>query len=108
MAVALIAAGGLGGAALYTSSGQRIAVLALARDVPAGQVLTADDLVVAHIAGDPVLRPLDARDRTRTIGLRATADLAPIPAAATAEPRQRCEPQAGSDEVGQADGRPQE
>ncbi|MEV6206694.1 SAF domain-containing protein [Kitasatospora sp. NPDC051914] len=75
MAVALIAAGGLGGAALYTSSGQRIAVLALARDVPMGQTITADDLVVAHIAGDPALRPLDARDRARTVGLRATTDL---------------------------------
>lgn len=75
MAVALIAAGGLGGAALYTSSGQRIAVLAVARDVPMGQALTADDLVVAHIAGDPALRPLDARDRARTVGLRATTDL---------------------------------
>ncbi|WP_431681769.1 SAF domain-containing protein [Kitasatospora sp. KL5] len=75
MAVALIAAGGLGGAALYNSSGQRIAVLALARDVPMGQTITADDLVVAHIAGDPALRPLDARDRARTVGLRATTDL---------------------------------
>ncbi|WP_405010634.1 SAF domain-containing protein [Kitasatospora sp. NBC_01539] len=75
MAVALIAAGGLGGAVLYTSSGQRIAVLAVARDVPMGQAITADDLVVAHIASDPALRPLDARDRTRTIGLRATTDL---------------------------------
>ncbi|MFD9129640.1 SAF domain-containing protein, partial [Kitasatospora sp. NPDC059571] len=75
MAVALIAAGGLGGAVLYNSSGQRIAVLALARDVPMGQTLTADDLVVAHIAGDPALRPLDARDRARAVGLRATTDL---------------------------------
>ncbi|MFG2818225.1 SAF domain-containing protein [Kitasatospora sp. NPDC048365] len=75
MAVALIAAGGLGGAVLYNSSGQRIAVLALARDVPMGQVITADDLVVARIAGDPALRPLDARDLSRTVGLRATTDL---------------------------------
>ncbi|WP_063838183.1 SAF domain-containing protein [Saccharothrix sp. ST-888] len=75
MAVALIAAGGLGGAVLYNSTGQRIAVLALARDVPMGQALTADDVVVARIAGDPALRPLDARDRDRTIGLRATTDL---------------------------------
>lgn len=75
MAAALIAAGGLGGAALYNSSGQRIAVLAVARDVPMGQVITADDLVVAHIAGDPALRPLDARDLARTVGLRATTDL---------------------------------
>ncbi|MFF0292002.1 SAF domain-containing protein [Kitasatospora sp. NPDC004615] len=75
MAAALIAAGGLGGAVLYNSSGQRIAVLALARDVPMGQVIGNDDLVVAHIAGDPALRPLDARDLEHTVGLRATTDL---------------------------------
>ncbi|RKE22580.1 SAF domain-containing protein [Streptomyces sp. TLI_171] len=75
MATALIAAGGLGGAALYNSSGQRIAVLALARDVPMGQVLSPDDLTVAHIAGDPALHPLDAQDLSRTVGLRATTDL---------------------------------
>ncbi|MGK4584314.1 SAF domain-containing protein [Kitasatospora sp. HPMI-4] len=75
MSVALIAAGGLGGAVLYNSTGQRISVLALARDVPMGQTLTADDLVVARIAGDPALRPLDARDRQRAIGLHATTDL---------------------------------
>lgn len=75
MAVAMIAAGGLGGAVLYNSSGQRIAVLALARDVPMGQAVTADDLVVAHIAGDPALKPLDARDQAHAIGLRATTDL---------------------------------
>ncbi|MFD8481077.1 SAF domain-containing protein [Kitasatospora sp. NPDC059673] len=75
MATALIAAGGLGGAVLYNSSGQRIAVLALARDVPMGQVIGNDDLVVAHIAGDPALHPLDARDLPRTVGLRATTDL---------------------------------
>ncbi|MFB7947909.1 SAF domain-containing protein [Kitasatospora phosalacinea] len=75
MAAALIAAGGLGGAVLYNSSGQRIAVLALARDVPMGQVISSDDLVVAHIAGDPALHPLDAQDLRGTIGLRATTDL---------------------------------
>ncbi|MEV7599664.1 SAF domain-containing protein [Kitasatospora sp. NPDC089797] len=75
MAVALIAAGGLGGAALYNSTGQRVAVLALARDVPWGQVITDDDLVVARIAGDPALRPVSAQDRARAVGLRAATDL---------------------------------
>ncbi|MER7670259.1 SAF domain-containing protein [Kitasatospora sp. NPDC096128] len=75
MAVALIAAGGLGGAVLYNSTGQRVAVLALARDVPWGQVITDDDLVVARIAGDPALRPVAAQDRGRAVGLRAATDL---------------------------------
>lgn len=75
MAVALIAAGGLGGAALYNSTGQRVAVLALARDVPWGQVITEDDLVVARIAGDPALHPLSAQDRGRVVGMRAATDL---------------------------------
>ncbi|MFD5464112.1 SAF domain-containing protein [Kitasatospora sp. NPDC127059] len=75
MAVALIAAGGLGGAALYNSTGQRVAVLALARDVPWGQVITDDDLVVARIAGDPALHPVSAQDRAKAVGLRAATDL---------------------------------
>ncbi|MEU3565821.1 SAF domain-containing protein, partial [Kitasatospora sp. NPDC006786] len=75
MAVALIAAGGLGGAVLYNSTGQRVAVLALARDVPWGQVITEDDLVVARIAGDPALRPVSAQDRAKAVGMRAATDL---------------------------------
>ncbi|MFE7559475.1 SAF domain-containing protein [Kitasatospora sp. NPDC057500] len=75
MAVALIAAGGLGGAVLYNSTGQRVAVLALARDVPWGQVLTEADLVVVRIATDPALKPLDAADRAKAVGMRATTDL---------------------------------
>ncbi|SOB80535.1 SAF domain-containing protein [Streptomyces sp. 1331.2] len=75
MAVALIAAGGLGGAVLYNSTGQRVAVLALARDVPWGQVITEDDLVVARIASDPALHPLSADERGKAVGLRAATDL---------------------------------
>ncbi|MFI9272694.1 SAF domain-containing protein [Kitasatospora sp. NPDC052896] len=75
MAAALIAAGGLGGAVLYNSTGQRIAVLALARDVPYGQPLTAADLVVARIASDPALAPVTAADEQLAIGQRATTDL---------------------------------
>ncbi|MFJ6620547.1 SAF domain-containing protein [Kitasatospora sp. NPDC091335] len=75
MAVALIAAGGLGGAVLYNSTGQRVAVLALSRDVPWGQVITEDDLVVARIAGDPALHPVSAQDRAKAVGMRAATDL---------------------------------
>ncbi|MGW2250362.1 SAF domain-containing protein [Kitasatospora sp. NPDC001660] len=75
VSIALIAAGGLGGAVLYNSTGQRVAVLALARDVPYGQVITDDDLVVARIASDPALRPVSAQDRSGAVGLRAATDL---------------------------------
>ncbi|MFJ6214191.1 SAF domain-containing protein [Streptomyces sp. NPDC092296] len=75
LSVALIAAGGLGGAALYNATGERIAVLALARDVPAGQTITSADLAIARIAGDPALHPLDGADLDRAVGMRATNDL---------------------------------
>jgi hypothetical protein len=73
LAVALIAAGGLGGAALYTATGKRVAVIALARNVPAGQAITSADLTEAHIPLDPALKPLSVN--SKVVGLRATADL---------------------------------
>ncbi|MFD0331331.1 hypothetical protein ACFQZC_32285 [Streptacidiphilus monticola] len=53
LAVALVASGGLGGAALYLTTGQRVAVLALARDVPAGQQVEPADLVQVRISSTP-------------------------------------------------------
>ena len=73
LAVALIAAGGLGGAALYTATGQRVAVLALARDVPSGATIKPEDLTEARVDLDPALAPLSAS--SRVVGMRATTDL---------------------------------
>lgn len=73
LAVALIAAGGLGGAALYTATGKRVAVIALARNVPAGHTITGADLREAEISLDPALHPLSAD--SKVVGLRATTDL---------------------------------
>ena len=73
LAVALIAAGGLGGAALYTATGKRVAVIALARNVPAGKAITSSDLTEAHISLDPALNPLSVN--SKVVGMRATADL---------------------------------
>ncbi|QMU76158.1 hypothetical protein GXW83_10825 [Streptacidiphilus sp. PB12-B1b] len=75
LAVALVAAGGLGGAVLYNATGQRSAVLALAQNVPAGASITAADLVVAHISLDPSLQPVGAASLANVVGMRATADL---------------------------------
>jgi hypothetical protein len=73
LGVALVAAGGLGGAALYLTTGQRVPVLALAHDVPAGQPLTAADLTQVRISLDPALHPLSAD--SRVLNMRATTDL---------------------------------
>ncbi len=73
LAVALVAAGGLGGAALYTTTGKRVAVIALARNVPAGSTLTSADLAEAEISLDPALHPLSVH--SKVVGMRATADL---------------------------------
>jgi hypothetical protein len=75
LAVALVAAGGLGGAVLYNATGQRSAVLALAHNVPAGASITAADLVVAHISLDPALLPVGAASLQNVIGMHATTDL---------------------------------
>ncbi|MFF3070044.1 SAF domain-containing protein [Kitasatospora sp. NPDC057904] len=73
--VALIAVGSLSGAYLYAATGHRAPVLALARDVPAGAVLSADDLVEAKIATDPALRPVAAQDLKTVVGKRAVSAL---------------------------------
>ena len=75
LAVALVAAGGLGGAVLYNETGQRTAVLALTQNVPAGQTITASDLTVARISLDPALNPVGAASLDAVVGMRATTDL---------------------------------
>ena len=73
LAIALVAAGGLGGGVLYTATGTRVAVIALARDVPAGQAITSADLSEARISLDPALHPLSVN--SKVVGMRATTDL---------------------------------
>ncbi|MBF9066588.1 SAF domain-containing protein [Streptacidiphilus fuscans] len=73
LGVALIAAGGLGGSALYLTTGQRVGVLALTQDVPVGQPITAGDLTVVRISLDPALKPLNSD--SHVLGMRATTDL---------------------------------
>lgn len=76
-AIALVAAGGVGGAALYMSTGHRVSVLAVAKPVAAGQVITADDLSIADISTDPMLSPITAGSKQNIIGKRAAVALVP-------------------------------
>lgn len=65
----------LGAAAAVTSAGDRSKVLAVARDVPAGQALKPADVTVAEVSSDAALTPIAARDKNTVIGKRAATDL---------------------------------
>jgi hypothetical protein len=77
LAVTMVILGALGAAYLATSLGQTSSVLAVAREVPWGQTVTAADLVEARVSADPALEPIPYGDRDRVIGLVAATTLTP-------------------------------
>ncbi|MFV2017360.1 MULTISPECIES: SAF domain-containing protein [unclassified Micromonospora] len=90
LAVLLIALGGLGSAFAVTSVRATGSYLAIARDVPVGTVLSADDLMTVQVAGGQALSPVPASQLDQVIGLRAAVALVPgsllTPAQLTNEP----------------------
>jgi hypothetical protein len=77
LAVTMVVLGALGSTYLATSLSQVSPVIAIAREVPRGQTLTAADLVEARISTDPALEPIPYGDRDQVIGLVAATTLAP-------------------------------
>ncbi|MGG8410358.1 SAF domain-containing protein [Streptomyces sp. 12297] len=75
LSVALIAAGGLSGALLFTASGQRTAVLVVARDVPVGAAITDADLKPASLALDPAVKAVPVARKAGLVGQRAAVAL---------------------------------
>ncbi|MEV0521834.1 SAF domain-containing protein [Streptomyces sp. NPDC050439] len=71
----MVLAGAIGFAGLLNASGERTDVLALARDVPAGQRITAEDLRVVALPKDPGLKPVSAAQKDTILGRRASAAL---------------------------------
>ncbi|MFJ5779264.1 SAF domain-containing protein [Streptomyces sp. NPDC093094] len=57
------------------SASNRTQVLAVARDVPAGQALTAGDVTVAEVSADAALSPLPAAQKDSVVGQRTAVDL---------------------------------
>ncbi|MFJ2008014.1 SAF domain-containing protein [Streptomyces chartreusis] len=57
------------------SASDRTKVLAVARDVPAGQTLTTADITVAEVSADAALSPLPAADKASAVGQRTAVDL---------------------------------
>jgi hypothetical protein len=76
LAVALMAVGGLGTAALVESVSATGAYLAVARDVGFGTELTEDDLTTVRVSTAPGLTPIAAGDLSRVVGLYAAMPLA--------------------------------
>ncbi|MFG2651250.1 SAF domain-containing protein [Streptomyces sp. NPDC048436] len=71
----MVLAGAIGFAGLLNASGERSDVLALTRDVPAGQKITGEDLRVVALPDDPGLKPVAAAKKNAIVGRRASAAL---------------------------------
>ncbi|MFF3359196.1 SAF domain-containing protein [Streptomyces sp. NPDC002917] len=75
LSVALISVGGLSGAVLYSTSGQRTAVVVVTRDLPVGATITKGDLGQASMALDPAVKSVQASKADSLVGQRAAVDL---------------------------------
>ncbi|MEO3745172.1 SAF domain-containing protein [Plantactinospora sp. B5E13] len=77
LAVLLIALGGLGSAFAVTSVRATGSYLAVARTVPVGATLSADDVLTVQVAGGQGLDPVPADRIGEVLGKRATVTLTP-------------------------------
>jgi hypothetical protein len=77
LGVAMVAVGALLAVWLAAGTGATVPVLAVARQVTLGEVITDADLSVVRITSDPALRPVPAERRDEVVGRRAATDLVP-------------------------------
>ncbi|MFF0629923.1 SAF domain-containing protein [Streptomyces sp. NPDC004296] len=75
LCVVLAVVAGLGAVAAVNAAGERTTVLAIARDVPAGQALTNADVVVAEVSADAALTPMPSSQKGAVVGKRPVVDL---------------------------------
>ena len=73
--VALVAVGALGAAYLAQVVGQTVPVVAVARDVAAGEVIERADLTIADVSSDPALSPIAGSELPGLVGQRAAVAL---------------------------------
>ncbi|MEV4575065.1 SAF domain-containing protein [Nonomuraea jabiensis] len=73
--VALTALGALVAWQVYGVASQRVSVLVMARDVPVGQQLQAQDLRTVALGLDAAVRSVDAASKSAMIDKRAAVDL---------------------------------
>ena len=72
-----LALAGLLAVLVYGNVGQRHPVLAVARDVDPGQVITAGDLRVVQVAADADVKTVASSERSSIVGQRAAVRLLP-------------------------------
>lgn len=72
-AAALVVTGAAGVAWMVSSVSNTAAVVVSAREIPAGAVISADDLAAAQVAADPTVRTVRLVDETQLIGQRAVS-----------------------------------
>jgi hypothetical protein len=77
LAVVLIGAGILGGAALFRSVNHQVEVLVVKSPVAAGSIVAAADLTTASVAAGPGIKLIPARQEGQVVGLVAATDLQP-------------------------------
>jgi hypothetical protein len=77
LGVGVVALGAAVTVSLVAGAGAHTAVLAVARPVPVGGVLSAADLTVARVPHHGALAPVAAGDRSRIVGQRAAVTLTP-------------------------------
>ena len=77
LAVALIGAGILGGAALYQNVNHQVPVLMVTVPVPAGTVVTQADLAATSVTTAKDVQVVPARQESQVVGLVAATNLQP-------------------------------
>jgi SAF domain-containing protein len=77
LAVALVGVGILAGAAVYTATNHRVAVLVATANVPTGSVITAGDIGSASVSAGPGVQVIPASQAQQVIGQIAGTTLHP-------------------------------
>lgn len=73
--VAMVALGALAAMWLVTSTGQRVEVVLMARDVAYGSTIVAEDLTTTAVSVEPTVRLVAAEDSGELVGMVATSKL---------------------------------
>ena len=77
LAVALVGAGILASAAVYTATNHRVPVLVAEADVPAGALITASDVGTASVSAGPGVQVIPASQLRQVVGQVAGTELHP-------------------------------